>query len=81
MAVSFKTDVVPLFTGDDIEHMANLGVMLDDYTYMSNPDNAGNVYTKVSTGQMPIDDGGTPHPWSPDKVSLLKAWMDGGYQP
>jgi hypothetical protein len=79
MAVSFKTDILPLFTSMDIEHMRFGGVSLDDYAYMSQPGNAAIVYDRVSTGTMPPSDSGE-QPWSQDKVQLFKAWMDGGYQ-
>jgi hypothetical protein len=80
MTVSFKTDILPLFTSMDIEHMRRAGVELDDYSYMSQPGNAGEVHERVSTGSMPPSDSGE-QPWSQDKVQLFKAWMDGGYQP
>jgi hypothetical protein len=48
MAISFKTDIVPLFTSVDIEHMSRLDVPLDEYAYMSQPDNAAGVYDQVS---------------------------------
>ena len=38
--VSFATDIKPLFRPVDISHMKPHGIKLDDYTYMSNPDNA-----------------------------------------
>jgi len=79
MTVSFKTDVLPLFTSMDIEHMNHAGVSLDDYAYMSQPDNASRVYDTVSAGTMPPGDSGEP-PWSQDQVQLFKAWMEGGYQ-
>ena len=77
MAISFKTDILPLFRSVDIEHMSRLEVPLDDYTYMSQPDNAAGVYHQVSNGTMPP--GGQP--WSEDKVQLFQQWMDGGYAP
>ena len=79
MTVSFNTDILPLFTRMDIEHMSNAGVSLDEYAYMSEPVNARSVYDAVSTGIMPPGDSGEP-PWSPDQVQLFKAWMDGGCQ-
>jgi len=36
MAVSFKADILPMFTQDDIQHMSGMGVFLDQYDYMSN---------------------------------------------
>jgi hypothetical protein len=80
MATSFKTDIVPLFTSVDIEHMSRLEVPLDDYPYMSQPDNAVGVYDQVSNGTMPPSASGE-RPWSEDKVQLFKQWMDGGYAP
>jgi hypothetical protein len=76
--VSFAQDIVVLFTSKDIEHMQPLGVSLNDYSYMSQPDNANAVYEQVSTQQMPPPPEG---PWSPDNISLFQAWIDGGFQP
>ena len=80
MTASFKTDILPLFTSMDIEHMSAAGVSLDDYAYMSQPANASRVYEVVSTGAMPPADSGEPR-WSQDQVQLYKEWIDGGYQP
>lgn len=80
MTVSFKSDVLPLFTRIDIQHMTEKEVPLDDYSFMSQPANASRVYTAVSSGWMPPSDSGA-QTWSPDKVELFKAWMDGGCQP
>jgi hypothetical protein len=49
MTVSFKSDVLPLFTRIDIEHMTEKEVPLDDYSFMSLPANASRVYTAVSS--------------------------------
>jgi hypothetical protein len=53
---------------------------LDDYAYMSQPDNASGVYEMVSAGVMPPGDSGE-QPGSQDQVQLFEAWMDGGYRP
>jgi len=74
--VSFKTNILPLFTQTDIDHMTGFGVELDNYEYMSNLDNAQNVYTEVETKRMPPGD-----PWTDDKIALFKSWMDGGCKP
>jgi hypothetical protein len=79
--VSFKNDILPLFTQIDIDHMAGYGVELDSYEWMRVPLNAQNVYVTVETKQMPPSRGGGAGPWSDDKVALFKAWMDGGYKP
>ena len=80
MSVSFRTDIVPLFTSMDIDHMTALGANLDDYSFMSQPDKASLVYEVVSSGKMPPSTSGEER-WSPEKVQLFKDWMDGGYEP
>jgi hypothetical protein len=79
MTVSFETDVLPLFTSMDKEHMSHVGVELDDYSYMSQPDHASEVYNQVSSGRMPPSGSGED-PWPEEKVQLFKEWMDGGYE-
>jgi hypothetical protein len=78
IGVSFAPDIVVLFTSTDLGHMQPLGVSRNDYTYMSQPDNANAVYEQVSPQQMPPPPEG---PSSPDNISLLKASIDGGFQP
>jgi hypothetical protein len=63
MTVSFATDIRPLFTSMDVEHMSRAGVSLDDYAYISQPENASEVYERVSSGSMPPGDSGE-QPWS-----------------
>jgi hypothetical protein len=79
MTVGFQTDILPLFTTMDIEHMARVGLALDDYSSMSQPAIASAVYEQVSGGGMPPSDSGEER-WPQDKVQLFKAWMDGGYE-
>jgi hypothetical protein len=74
MALSFATDIRPLFRDEDIECMKSYGVDLDDPAWMCVPANAESVYGAVSAGTMPPDD-----LWPPDRVSLFKKWMDAGY--
>jgi hypothetical protein len=74
MALSFATDIRPLFRDEDITCMDGGGVHLDDLAWMSVPANAQSVYDSVSTGAMPPD-----APWPSDRVSLFKKWMDAGY--
>jgi hypothetical protein len=80
MTVSFASDILPLFTSMDIEHMSELGVQLDDYSYMSQPANASAVHEEVSSGNMPPSVSGEER-WSEDKIQLFQGWIDGGYQP
>jgi len=74
MALSFATDIRPLFRDGDIACMKPDGVALDDPEWMCVPANAQSVYGAVSAGTMPPDE-----PWSPDRVALFKKWMDEGF--
>jgi hypothetical protein len=76
MAVSFNTDILPLFTSADFQHMEPKGVHLNDHGWMSVPDNADKVYGSVSSGSMPPE-----QPWPDANIALFKSWMDGGYLP
>jgi len=81
MAVSFTTDIKPLFRPIDIQHMQNLGVSLDDYSYMSdasnNHENAQDVLNELSAKKMPP---GGPF-WTDDTLNLFRQWIADGYQP
>jgi hypothetical protein len=79
MAGSFKADVLPMFTSDDIQHMKRYRVKLDNYTWMSDPENAKKVYKRVEDGSMPPEG----PPWSAEKLKVLSDWMnvDPKYQP
>jgi hypothetical protein len=74
MALSFATDIKPLFREGDVKCMKPAGVHLDDAAWMSVPANAAKVYGAVSTGKMPPD-----AKWPADKVARFKQWMDAGY--
>jgi hypothetical protein len=73
MALSFATDIRPLFRDEDIECMKPSGIDLDDPAWMCVPANAQSVYSEVSAGTMPPDEA-----WPADRVSLFKKWMDAG---
>jgi hypothetical protein len=73
MALSFATDIRPLFRDEDVGCMTSMGVPLDDAAWMCVPANAQLVYGAVANGSMPPDD-----PWPEDRVSLFKEWMDAG---
>jgi hypothetical protein len=73
MALSYANDIRPLFRNGDIQCMAPMGVLLDDPTWMCVQVNAQTVYGQVSTGSMPPD-----APWSQDRITLFKNWMDEG---
>lgn len=75
----FEQDIRPLFRPIDVEHMAKGGVNLDQYAYMSVPENAEKVYRSIADKRMPPPDEG--HTWSEEQVRLLRAWIDAGLQP
>ena len=80
-SVSFSKDILPLLTEVDIDHMRSRGVRLDDYEFMSLPDNAAAVYRQLSSKRMPPAKRGGGGPWPDDDIALFQAWIDGGYEP
>ena len=79
--IGFKHDVLPLFTATDISHMkdpnfVDTPVPLDDFSYMSQPDNAQAVLDQVKSGSMPPGS-----PWSAPMVATFQQWIDDGLQP
>jgi hypothetical protein len=80
MAVSFATQIMPLFRPIDVQHMQPMGVLLDDYAYMSDAtnshENAQAVLDVLTSKQMPP---GGPF-WSQANLDLFKQWMTDGYQ-
>jgi len=69
-----------MFRKVDINHMQPMGVLLDDYAYMSTPPNAQNVYSYLtgnSQPQMPI---GGPY-WTAEQLAVFDRWMNTGYKP
>lgn len=75
MALSFATDIRPLFREGDIKCMKRAGVKLDDPAWMCVPANAQHVYAAVSAGKMPPD-----APWPADRVALFisrRSWRVG----
>ena len=54
--MSFSADIKPLFRAVAISHMQQFGVGLDNYLYMSNPDNANacsRCYRRTMAGLLP----------------------------
>jgi len=83
MAVSFATDVLPMFLKVDIDHMKPWGVLLDDYDYMSNAQNdhqnAQNVADFLTGKKQPQMPPGSP--WPAEQLATYAQWMVDGYQP
>jgi hypothetical protein len=80
--VSFARDVRPLFRDVDISHMKAHGVNLDDYTFMSDADNANKVLGALSPrdGDPPPMPPGGPY-WTADQLALFTQWQKDGYLP
>ena len=80
--VSFARDIRPLFRAVDISHMKRYKINLDDYTFMSNPDNANKVLGTLSPhdGHPPSMPPGGPH-WTTDQLALFAHWQKDGYPP
>ena len=79
-SVSFADDIRPLFRDIDIAHMSPFGVLLDDYAYMSNPDNATLVYAFLDGTREPRMPIRGPY-WTDAQLKLYSDWMAGGRQP
>jgi hypothetical protein len=80
--VSFARDIRPLFRAVDISHMKVHGIELDDYTFMSDPDNANKVLGALSPRESdpPSMPPGGPY-WPADQLALFAQWQKDGYQP
>ena len=80
--VSFAADIKPLFRDVDVSHMKRFKVELDDYTFMSNPNNANQVLAAISPhdGEPPTMPPGGPY-WTEAQLELFAQWQNDGYQP
>ena len=63
------------FRAIDVSHNQRFGVELDNYTYMSNPDNANKVLATLSPhdGEPPTLPPGGPY-WTSDQLALFAQW-------
>ncbi|HEV7179228.1 MAG TPA: hypothetical protein VGN11_05120 [Candidatus Baltobacteraceae bacterium] len=78
--VSFERDILPLFRAVDVEHMKPMDVLLDQYEFMSDPDNAQAVYEYLSGEREPRMPPGGPY-WDERQMGLLSKWISDGRQP
>ena len=81
--VSFATDIRPLFTQMDIDHMSGF---FDLSSFDDVKTNAPLILTRLqatSNDQVmpPPPDRGGDGPWTADKIALFQSWIDGGFQP
>jgi hypothetical protein len=82
MALSFATDIKPMFTAMDQDHMLNQQGLFDLWSYddVSTPDNATAIHAAVAAGKMPPPNSGEPR-WTEEKVAKFQQWIDEGYPP
>jgi hypothetical protein len=80
MTVSFASDIKPLFTAMDRDHMLNEVGMFDLWSYDDVKTNANAIYRAVKNGSMPPPGDGEDR-WPASQVDTFKQWMDGGFQP
>ena len=80
--ISFATDIKPLFRAVDVSHMKRFSVLLDDYTYVSNPDHANDVLATLSpqNGEPPSMPPDGPY-WTAEQLALFAQWQKDGYNP
>jgi len=75
MAISFATDIRPLFRPQDIFAMKNAaGFNLSSYHDVS--ERADRILARLKAGQMPCDGA-----WPPEHVQLFTDWIGDGKQP
>ena len=79
MALSFATDIKPMFTAMDQDHMLNQQGMFDLWSYDDVKTNASAILGAVKSGRMPPP--GTEPRWTPAMVQKLQDWINAGYPP
>jgi hypothetical protein len=80
MPLSFGTDIKPLFTAMDQDHMLNQVGLFDLWKYDDVKAHADDILGAVTDGSMPPPGNGEEQ-WSPSQVKKFKDWMDGGFLP
>jgi hypothetical protein len=84
--VSFANDIAPLFREIDVAHMKHGGILLDDYGYMSDPNNDYEHAARVLQSLSPQGDKpphmppGGPY-WTAQQLALFANWRSDGYRP
>ncbi len=78
--VSFERDVRPMFREMDVQHMRGFGVLLDDYAYMSQRENAENVLGFLNGREQPQMPPGGPF-WDSGQLDRLSRWIAEGCAP
>ncbi|MGA2903701.1 MAG: hypothetical protein ABSD98_07710 [Candidatus Korobacteraceae bacterium] len=75
MAISFATDIRPLFRDSpDVEAMKSFGLDLSSYDDVKA--HAEAIYSRLEDGSMPCDEA-----WPAQQIARFKQWMDEGMAP
>jgi hypothetical protein len=75
VAVSFATDIRPLFRVRDVNAMKNFGGF-DLSKFDDVVTHADNILLRLKAGDMPCDGC-----WRPEQVSLFAKWIEDGKKP
>jgi len=75
---SYATDIRPKFTTEDVDHMNDLGLDLNDYSSVK--DNADQILARLKDPDNPMPP--PPRgPWSPEWIQCFKDWIANGKLP
>jgi hypothetical protein len=75
---SYKTDIRPKFTTEDVDHMNDLGMDLNDYSAVK--DNADLILSRLKDTDSPMPP--RPRgPWSPEWIKCFEQWIASGKLP
>ncbi len=82
MALSYATDIKPLFTNLDHDHMlkAPQFARMDLWSYTDVKNNASRILSAVQNGMMPPPNSGE-QPWDQTKINTFQQWINEGYPP
>jgi hypothetical protein len=77
---SFASDIRPLFTAEDVDHMS---FAFDLSAYGDVKDNSAAILDRVKRDKNdPLRMPKAPRdPWTQEQVQLFQAWINGGCQP
>jgi hypothetical protein len=79
--LSFASDIVVLFTPDEISCMKNNGIDLSNYSaVVANAPGILTAVTPTDPNTPPIMPMGLPA-WTPDMVATFACWMQQGFKP
>ena len=74
MAMSFATDIRPLFRKHDVDTMKEFGVDLSSYADVKK--HSHDIHSRLKSGDMPCDGA-----WPKANVDKFKTWVDEGMLP